>query len=712
MPLLCVSMNLRAQLFVVSLSLLILPWAVYIFVAELDRNLSESQIIGSESRASAIADLLTTVSRDQQRVRPESKTLLAGQLQNPILLDGYADDWSTFEMQAREFRYIQNKVAVEEGDLPAASRISLLTATRNGRLYIFMRVTDDTFLPHKPKNRSIANGDNVIIRVPDQSGGIRRYTFRWTAQGQTYGRYHGPEFEGERPILTDTDYIASMSETSAGYNVEMRLPLPAQGKFGLSVIDIDQPGEGGRWTGMFNPGELDDVGQLKFIDNKFNELLSAYAEPGIRLRVFDGQGWLSADVDQRIPDAEVRGFNPDHYNVFDAVLYRFIAWSLEKNINAGKLPGVENGKLGKNEFNLFETLDQQGALFLRDKYDRVFLTTLAKIEVQDDTYGYLLLQQPRVALSAFTEKAILRLVKIFGIAVLLVAAILLFFASFISWRVRRLRNDIEGAISHDGKITGNTSRSTAPDEIGDLSRSFHNIVARLGSYTGYLQSLGSRLSHELRTPLSVVTTSLQSIDNTTLDDQSAVAIERAGQGAARLQKLIRNLSEASSLEETISLSDKAPVDLAEWIKVAQEVYADIYRARTIALDIQLFGGSFTLASVELLHQMLDKLLSNAVDFSPENSTITLGLRSTESGRLVVSVENQGHPLPSTMGKELFEPMVSQRHIRDDQPHMGLGLYIVKLIADYHDATADAVDLPSRQSVRFLVSFPVIDVNVI
>ena len=110
--------------------------------------------------------------------------------------------------------------------------------------------------------------------------------------------------------------------------------------------------------------------------------------------------------------------------------------------------------------------------------------------------------------------------------------------------------------------------------------------------------------------------------------------------------------------------------------------------------------------------MLDKLLSNAVDFSPENSTITLGLRSTESGRLVVSVENQGHPLPSTMGKELFEPMVSQRHIREDQPHMGLGLYIVKLIADYHDATADAVDLPSRQSVRFLVSFPVIDVNVI
>ena len=113
------------------------------------------------------------------------------------------------------------------------------------------------------------------------------------------------------------------------------------------------------------------------------------------------------------------------------------------------------------------------------------------------------------------------------------------------------------------------------------------------------------------------------------------------------------------------------------------------------------------ASVELLHQMLDKLLSNAVDFSSPQSTIILGLQTTQSGYVTVFVENVGVCLPSSMGRELFEPMVSQRNVRDDQPHMGLGLYIVKLIAEYHGATVDAMDIPSRQSVQFVVSFPLL-----
>lgn len=680
---------------------------MFLFVAELDRNLSDGQLVGSHSRATAAAKLLAARDWRQQRVRPESKTLMAAKLDNAILLDGYADDWSAFEMLEREFHYVHNKVAVDEGELNAASTIALLSATRNGRLYLFMKVRDSAIVYHKREERTIANGDNVIIRVPDNQGNIRRYTFRWEVQGQTNGRYYGTEFEGERPILTDTDFTAVMVETKGGYNVEMRLPIPDQGKFGLSVVDIDQRNGAARWTGMFNPAEVDDVGQLKFINTSFNNLLSVYAEPGMRLRVFDGQGWLVADVDRRMPDADVRSFDPVESNVFDAVLYRFISWSLAKNVVVGKLPDIDNGKLGQNEFNLIDELSAQRSLFLRDKYDRVFLTTLARIEGDEDFLGYLFLQQPRAALTAFTETAMLRLVKIFGIAVLVVAIILLAFASLISWRVRRLRNDIENAISREGKVIGKPGRSQAADEIGDLSRSFNSIIERLGSYTGYLQTLGSKLSHELRTPLSVVTTSLENIDRTALDERTIVSIDRAGQGAARLQKLIRNLSEASSLEDTISLSEKSIVDLTEWIKVAQEVYADIYTDRYLRLVLNVDGASRVNASVELLHQMLDKLLSNAVDFSSPQSTIILGLQTTQSGYVTVFVENVGVCLPSSMGRELFEPMVSQRNVRDDQPHMGLGLYIVKLIAEYHGATVDAMDIPSRQSVQFVVSFPLL-----
>ena len=110
-----------------------------------------------------------------------------------------------------------------------------------------------------------------------------------------------------------------------------------------------------------------------------------------------------------------------------------------------------------------------------------------------------------------------------------------------------------------------------------------------------------------------------------------------------------------------------------------------------------------LASVELLHQMLDKLMANAVDFRQPESEIVLLLSVTEK-HVVIGVENTGSQLPLA-SEELFEPMVSVRDSRDDQPHMGFGLHIVKLIADFHNAQCSARNLFDRNAVRFTIEFP-------
>ncbi len=705
-------MTLRSQLLLVSLSLLILPWAMFLFIAELDRNLRANQLSAAQERTDAVAVSVADALQQSTSgiegfgitVRPESKTLLAARFDSPILLDGYAHDWATFELAQRTFLYTQNKISAEPEDVEAASVLGIHAAARKGRLYLFLRITDDQLLFHQPERRTMSTGDSIIIRVLTGDGSIRRYTFRWEAPGRALGRYHGEPFEGERPIFTDNRYIASLVETGNGYDVEMRIPLPAESVFGLSVVDIDQRGGVPRWTGMFDPNELDDTGQLKVVDAALTDQLGVFAEAGMRVRVFDAQGWLRADADQRAPDATIREFEPENANLFDAVLYRFISWSLSKNVDAKRMSEIESGKLDGADFMVLEKLHENGPTFFRDKYERVFLTALQRINVGDDLHGYALLQQPRAALSDFTETAILRLVKIFGFAILLVAAVLLSFATFLSWRIRKLRNNVESVVTADGKITGAIKISDAPDEIGDLNRSFEGIISRLGNYTGYLQSLGSKLSHELRTPLSVVTTSLENIDKQSLDQRTEVAVERAQQGAARLQKLIRNLSEASSLEQTIALSEKQPVDLREWIMVAGEVYSSTYPDRRFNIDVPERGSFQVTASLELLHQMLDKLVSNALDFSPPEAPIVLGLYGLEESVLFY-VENEGAPLPEGMSDELFEPMVTQREHRDDQPHMGLGLYIVKLIADFHSATVRAVNIHSARAVRFEIKLP-------
>jgi len=287
--------------------------------------------------------------------------------------------------------------------------------------------------------------------------------------------------------------------------------------------------------------------------------------------------------------------------------------------------------------------------------------------------------------------------------VLLVASVLIGFASLLSYRVRKLRNAIDQSVTDNGAIIGSVDRSSARDEIGDLSRSFHTMIGRLKAYTHYLQSLGSRLSHELRTPLSVVATSIEGIDKSALTEQDAAALGRAELGTARLQRLIRNLSEASSVEQTIERADKSVVDMIDWVNVARDVYDNLYTEREVRL--QIIGNAEHAnieASVELLHQMLDKLMSNAVDFSERNSVVGLQL-SVGNSKVLLSVENQG-PLLAANSEELFEPMVSFRNNQDQQPHMGFGLHIVKLIADYHQGQCFAHNNAAKNGVVFSVEF--------
>ncbi len=698
-------MKLHWQLLLVCTSLLILPWSLLQFATELDRNLQQNQIAGSNRQVEAIRQVLGAYPEQWHAlgVRKDTQMLLALPSPNDILLDGYAHDWAGYVLRAREFRYRDNKTLYPAAEREAASRFSVQAAVHGDQLNLFVRVTDDRLVFHNPASRSIATGDRVLIRVPDETGAIRRYTFRAEAPGQLIARYLGPAFEGVRPVLEDADYGAALLETRNGYSVEMRIPMPPDGRFGLTVEDVDFVGGPVLWTGMFNPQQVDATGQLRTLNDTFSRLLDGYSEAGMRIRVFDAQGWLVADQDRRAPDASVRSFSPGSASLIDAVLYRFITASLERAIEATPFPRLPTARIEPEQAAQILNIAGDNR-FLRDRYGRVFLVGARKIESPDgDLFGYLLVQRPRAAMTSHTEQAVLRLMKIFGLSVLLIAAVLIAFAFFLSWRIRRLRDEVERSVTQEGKVRRHIEVSRARDEIGELSRSFGDITRRQLGYTEYLQTLGSKLSHELRTPLSVLSTSLESIDQGVLDQRTRDCVERADQGARRLQQLIRNLSEASSLEQTISRAETEQLDMRGWLQAAYSVYPQIYPNRRFELAIS--EGVFNIeGSAELLQQMMDKLVSNAVDFSAEEDVIRLRLRRDHT-RVVLAVENSGSQLPPGMTNELFDSMISQRQVRDDQPHMGLGLYVVRLIAEFHGAAWRAANLPEDRGVVFSIEFP-------
>ena len=318
--------------------------------------------------------------------------------------------------------------------------------------------------------------------------------------------------------------------------------------------------------------------------------------------------------------------------------------------------------------------------------------------------GAVVLEQTSDAILTLTNQALTRLLNLTLIATSLAAVGLLSFATLLSVRLRRLRNAAEAAVSPEGRIEARIPETRSRDELGDLSRSFSTLLERLRQFTQYLQTLAGKLSHELRTPLAVVRTSLDNLDSETLEPAAQTYADRAREGSERLASILQAMSAATRVEQAIHNAEAQALDLGELLQATVSAYRDVYAERRLELDIPA-GPLHFVGVPDLLVQMLDKLVDNAVDFSADGGRIDIRLEAQRDG-YELSVCNEGPPLPEQMRSQLFDSMVSVREEKGETPHLGLGLTIVRLIAEFHRGTISADNLPDGSGVVFRVRLPV------
>lgn len=286
-------------------------------------------------------------------------------------------------------------------------------------------------------------------------------------------------------------------------------------------------------------------------------------------------------------------------------------------------------------------------------------------------------------------------VLVFGFGALLI------FAWRLAHRVRLLQREAETAIDAQGRIKGAIPGSTAKDEIGMLSRSLEAILFRLSHYNHYLEQMAARLSHELRTPVAVVRSSLDNLRATEVSEQGETYVARAEEGVQRLSALISRMAEATQLESMLVGAERERCDLGKLIVGCVAGYRLAYTSTTFvfnepadAIELDVIADAIT--------QMLDKLVQNAVDFAVPGTPVAVQI-SKSAAHITISVENTGKTLAPDIVSSLFGSMVSARsegaHRGD---HLGLGLYIVRLIAEFHDGSATACNLADESGVRFEV----------
>jgi len=116
---------------------------------------------------------------------------------------------------------------------------------------------------------------------------------------------------------------------------------------------------------------------------------------------------------------------------------------------------------------------------------------------------------------------------------------------------------------------------------------------------------------------------------------------------------------------------------------------------------------YILGSGDHIAELLDKLLDNAVQFGVPQTTIEVCLVEREEG-LLLTVANEGAVIDERQHERVFDPMVSLGRKDARTSHLGLGLYVVRLIADYHQARAWMANRVDGTGAVVSVLFPFMD----
>jgi dedicated sortase system histidine kinase len=674
-------MTLKKQLLLVSLLTLMLPWAGCQFIRETESALRASQQQMLAGAANAIADTLAQYP-EEFPLSSASDSLSGNQLYGHALqtspaIDGYFDDWTIGD----------NSLA----ELPGGDgSIRYAVGLRDAFLFLYVSVRDPQLVYANSKlpgpGSARESSDRVILASSNPPYLDETLDFAAEAPGAVVPLLHNEFGYSALPTVR-----AVWQDVAGGYQLEARIPRAQLGThLGLIVENVTSANSAvvrnssyaGTTPGLF-------VG----ISTSLDQIANGLVQPGTRMIVTDSAGWRIAMAGnlQTVDGDESPGASRLLRLAYDAMVESGTASVFAEPAPDGReqQPYVASALAG----------DESGAWFRSSENGRAIVAVAEPVRNGANVIGTVVLQQNTDAILSLTNQGLARLMNVTMLAMLGVAAVLLGYATWLSRRVRRLSVAAERALADD-RLGSDLPSATSADEIGDLSRSFSRVLAQLGEYNGYLRTLASKLSHELRTPLAIVTSSLDNLEQEPMNAASAGYTARAKSGAERLRRILGAMSEASRVEELIKDADTESFDLAAIIESTVAAYRDVYAERNVDFTVQ-DGDYRTHGSPELIIQMLDKLVDNAVSFSGDGDTIDIAL-GHDAELLRLDVSNPGPPLPENMRSQMFDSMVAVR-AESDHEHLGLGLFVARLIADGHEGRITAEN--TADGARFTVHLP-------
>jgi len=240
-------------------------------------------------------------------------------------------------------------------------------------------------------------------------------------------------------------------------------------------------------------------------------------------------------------------------------------------------------------------------------------------------------------------------------------------------------------------------------EIGDMGRAFEKM-RQAPEGKKYVEKYVQTLTHEIKSPISAIKGAAELLEEDMDADQRITFLSNIRNETQRIEDLVDRMLALSSLESMNTLTRKENVRFNELVKrVIEELKAnvsqkDIKLVKNLEDNIQISGDPF------LIKQAISNLLQNAVDFSPVNSQIMISAHS-KNNKIIFIVEDNGPGIEDFAKQKIFDKFFSMRRQDTGQKSTGLGLNLVKEIAELHNGTIQLENI-SPHGVRASLSLPI------
>ncbi len=704
--------SLRVKLALVSLLLLFIPLTGFRFSELIKRDLLESRketmLFSARAVASALSGRTGLFDRELFHSLNASRDLYLYQLSNPMRINGKTDDWQPQLEEARDFGAEHLLFSVEP-----YSNESLhyrhLTGVRGDYLYAIFLVTDDKIVYRQANSLRLDLSDHLQIGVEDPEGNLHHYQLTTIRPGWVNAFLMPEDLEEKIPVRVEPKIQGMWLESPGGYTLELRMPMDMVGQkqaFAIAVVDDPVDRTTKALIGTAATEEREELGWLLSPSGAIEEILKSLNRPQSRVMIVDTNRRVRASFgnlaeEKATPDTDTSLLTSVSSYIYRllAPLYRFFTQSFATEFSQPAaqpstldIKGVKEALLGASTVTSY----------VIDGGQVEIMAAIAPLKEQDSIIGAVVVEQTTNSILALQNKLIEESLTLTILVFSFGGIGLIFFASRLSARIRRLGSQAAAAISDSGQIRATILPIAARDEIGDLSRTLTTMLNQLKIQTEYREKMADNLEHEMRTPLAGISASLKNMaremDNP--PEHLTEYLNWALEDVARLEALLTAVRDATNLQEALGHDFKEDFQLNTAIDMwlthswRQAFPETEFVFQKPADPVTLHGDP------SRIRQMLDKLVENAISFHSPGTPIEISLLENNGtlfsaplkgvlynaplrGTITLTVTNQGPTIPEELQSQIFNSMVSYRQQKGSGPHLGLGLYIVRTIVEHH-----------------------------